>query len=199
MPDQTTTFLGIPVEGDIVGAEKQTVQQPLEDLAPLMQAVLDNPFVHDFGWRQYTPYFNDGDPCVFNAAGFWIRTTADMQPAPKNIPAAVTELYRAGTITESEYAAIVAPIPGSDEDDGSDFDNNDFEMWGKHPTLGGMDGWRDSAVYVGEHEELWRAAKDLSDAIDNGHFDNVLLEAFGDHAKVTVAREGIAVEFYEHG
>lgn len=26
-----------------------------------------NPTLEYFGWKQYTPYFNDGDPCVFSA------------------------------------------------------------------------------------------------------------------------------------
>jgi len=25
-----------------------------------------NPKLESFGWQQYTPYFNDGDPCVFS-------------------------------------------------------------------------------------------------------------------------------------
>lgn len=30
--------------------------------------LFDNlPDLKSFGWRQYTPYFNDGDPCVFRA------------------------------------------------------------------------------------------------------------------------------------
>lgn len=28
----------------------------------------ENPSLVKFGWHQYTPYFNDGDPCVFRAA-----------------------------------------------------------------------------------------------------------------------------------
>jgi len=38
-----------------------------------------NPEVHAVGWRQYTPYFNDGDPCVFrcNAAYAWATNTKD--------------------------------------------------------------------------------------------------------------------------
>lgn len=27
----------------------------------------ENPALIDFGWRQYTPYFNDGDSCTFSA------------------------------------------------------------------------------------------------------------------------------------
>jgi hypothetical protein len=73
----TMTFLGIPVEGDITLADKRTPQRPLEELAPLMQAVLDDDGIAAFGWRQYTPYFNDGDACIFGTSGVWVRTVDD--------------------------------------------------------------------------------------------------------------------------
>lgn len=62
-------FLGIPVSGDIRGADSRTPQRPLEELSPLFQAVLDDPTIEWFGWRQYTPYFNDGEPCLFSVHG----------------------------------------------------------------------------------------------------------------------------------
>lgn len=31
----------------------------------------ENPEVKAFGWTQYTPHFNDGDPCVFGVSGFY--------------------------------------------------------------------------------------------------------------------------------
>lgn len=38
------------------------------------------PEILKFGWTQYTPYFNDGDPCVFNYNDMYVCTdpeTAD--------------------------------------------------------------------------------------------------------------------------
>jgi hypothetical protein len=34
--------------------------------------------------------------------------------------------------------------------------------------------------------------------LEGGAFENVLLDAFGDHANITVRRDGIQVEFYDH-
>ncbi len=70
-------FLGIPVEGDINAAARRIPQRPLSDLAPLIRAVLDDDFIESVGWDQYTPYFNDGDPCEFNVCELYFRTTAD--------------------------------------------------------------------------------------------------------------------------
>ena len=75
----TRNFLGIPVDGDIHhDSVYRAAQRPVEDLHPALQAVLDDPNVVEFGWTQYTPYFNDGDPCEFSVYGLWLRTPEDV-------------------------------------------------------------------------------------------------------------------------
>jgi hypothetical protein len=75
---ERTSFLGIPVEGDINHGSDRADQRPLSDLEPLIRAVLADEFVDSFGWRQYTPYFNDGEPCTFRLTDVWFRTVADL-------------------------------------------------------------------------------------------------------------------------
>jgi hypothetical protein len=163
-----TSFLGIPVEGDISYGDTRVAQRPLEELAPLIQAVLDDPFIVGFGWRQYTPYFNDGEPCVFGAYGCWFRTVED---------------------------ATTSDADSEDDEKWYDDDTEDLELW-DHPTLGRFN-WRDD-TYEGNHEESYRRARALESAIESGEFHDVLLEAFGDHARVTVSRDAIVVSTYEH-
>ena len=165
----TANFLGIPVHGDITRGACRVEQKPIEDLQPILQAVLDDPTIVEFGWRQYTPYFNDGAPCTFSVHGTWVRTTAD-----------------------------------------EDADEDDLEMWG-HCSLGTTTGgeWVDDPdqpgrrkkvgeQYEGPDEDRYRRCKALEAAVEGGAFENVLLDAFGDHATVTVRRTGIEVEFYSH-
>jgi hypothetical protein len=156
----TTNFLGIPIDGDITRGANRTEQRPLSDLEPALRAVLDDPLIVEFGWRQYTPYFNDGDPCVFSPGELWFRTTQDE-------------------------------------------DTSELELW-YHPTLGAQ---RWSAA-TGTHLDVERSpdvvatrtrCEKLSALINSDAFDEVLLDAFGDHARVTVRRTGISVDFYEHG
>lgn len=45
-----TSFLGIPVEGDITHGDKRTEQRPLSELEPLIRAVLGDDYIHSFGW-----------------------------------------------------------------------------------------------------------------------------------------------------
>jgi hypothetical protein len=166
-PTTRTNFLGIPVEGNINPGEKRATQRPLPELEPLLRAVLDDDGIHDFGWRQYTPYFNDGDACVFSAGQPWFRTTAD--------------------------------LADSDGDEAPD-DPYTFDLHG-HPTLGDehWDGHRWAAV---ERDEATRAraerARALSQAIESGEFDDVLLEEFGDHCQIWIRRSGITVDEYSH-
>lgn len=159
----TTTFFGIPVSGDITRSEKRAEQRPVEEFAPLLQAVLDDPTIVELGWTQYTPYFNDGDPCVFTTHSPWVRTEAD----------------------------------------DLDADRYDLEFYYSHPTLGERWGeWVGGkyvpGAYKGVDEERYDRCRSLGGALDSGAFEDALLEAFGDHAEIKVARDGIHVEFYEH-
>jgi hypothetical protein len=167
--EQAKSFLGVPVHGDIQHGTKRANQRPITELQPLFQAVLDDPLITSFGWHQYTPYFNDGEPCVFGVRAPWFRTAHDTDP-------------------DSDY----------------DLEVNGYST---HPTLGGVE--RESTgtypnrlvtseTYKGEHEATFRTCLAMSEAIAGGEFETVLLEAFGDHARVVVSRDGIDVEFYEH-
>lgn len=160
-------FLGIPVEGDITPGATRVEQKPIEELQPILQAVLDDPTITEFGWRQYTPYFNDGEPCEFNVHGTWVRTVDD-----------------------------------------KDADEDELEMWG-HRTLGKVttewaenpeNGRREKSgeTYEGPDRARYDRCKALEKAVEGGHFEVVLLEAFGDHAEIKVRRDGIEIEFYEH-
>lgn len=57
---------GRPVMGDITqGDVNMTPQITNEEFLALVDAVLDLPHVVALKWMQYTPYFNDGEPCTF--------------------------------------------------------------------------------------------------------------------------------------
>lgn len=167
----TTTkrnFLGIPVDGNITHGATRRAQRPIEELQPLLQAVVDDPTIVEFGWRQYTPYFNDGEPCTFSVYGMWVRV---------------------------EGVEVV-----EDEEDPWDLElDNSEHALGRRPYRWNADTRQyDRFSYEGPDEERYERVHALDAAIQGGEFENVLLEAFGDHAAVTVRRDGIEVEFYEH-
>lgn len=161
----TTNFLGIPVDGEIAKGSTRVEQRPLEEFAPILQAVLSDDTIVEFGWRQYTPYFNDGDPCEFGVHGCWVKTV----------------------------------------DDGEDLDEWELEMGSTHPSLGkrayeynyASERYEERG-YEGTDEARYDRCLALAQAVEGGSFENVLLEAFGDHAYVVVRRDGIKIEYYDH-
>jgi hypothetical protein len=164
MTKTTTNFLGIPVEGDINKGSKSTPPKPLSELEPLMRAVLDDPTMKAFGWNQYTPYFNDGDPCVFSMSEPWFLTDAD--PDPDDV--------------EDRY---------------------EFSVGSSHPSLGKREyDWTNKVdlPYDGPDEQRYDRVAALARAIESGAFNDVLLEAFGDHAEVRISASGITVDTYHH-
>jgi hypothetical protein len=165
-----SNFLGMPVSGELRVGSSRVDQKPVEDLAPLLQALLNDPTITEFGWSQYTPYFNDGDVCEFGVGEIWVRTTEEV-----------------------------------DNEDG-EYDDYDLALWG-HPSLGRMNyeyrgEWPNREYvetgYEGPDEARYRRVKALNEAITSGEYESALLNAFGDHALVTVRKDGIEVEHYEH-
>lgn len=154
----TSTFLGLPIDGEIVHNKPGVEQITADQFGELVKALLDDENVVEFGWRQYTPYFNDGETCVFSACELWVRTTAD---------------------TDVE-------------------DHDDLTMW-SHPSLSGSR-WEGNTkvTYDVQMPQAAAAAMALEQAIERGSADNVLLDLFGDHARITVKRDGITVDYYEH-
>lgn len=70
----TTEVLGRPVTGSIPrsyrGPRKE--QWGAEEFLPLLDAVLAAG-AEAVKWHQYTPSFNDGDPCEFTVGEFYVR------------------------------------------------------------------------------------------------------------------------------
>lgn len=164
----TTSFLGIPVDGDIVRGSHRKEQRPLEDLAPLMQAVLDDDGIACFGWTQYTPYFNDGEECIFSAGTVWVARHEDVP----DIGSYALDVGFGGRLGEYEGG------------------NWQLDETGCRALVG--------AEYKGPDQARYDRCIRLNNAIESGAFDDVLLAAFGDHAEITIRRDGITVEFYEH-
>lgn len=180
-----TSFLGIPVEGDYNRGEKRVPQKPLEELTALLQALVDDPGIEWFEWTQYTPYFNDGEPCVFSIH--------------ENLAVKVTPESRAAkTASYDDHGALV-------EDDG-DWDDDDISDGVEYnKSLGKRDRKWDPRLkhYVnGEYEGPDEARYDhclaLEKALGSGAFNDDLLDLFGDHARVRVSRQKIQVETYDH-
>lgn len=105
------------------------------------------PTVKSFSWTQYTPYFNDGEECVFGVNDYFQVELEDG-----------TELEE---VCDNPY-------------------------------------WRQRKIDAGEEltleDNLGVALSELVGGID----DDTMKSLFGDHVRITVNREGIDTEYYEH-
>lgn len=132
------------------------------------------PQLDSFGWAQYTPYFNDGDECIFHA-----HIDAD-------------SIYvNGGTYYEGWDDPSESPI---------DFGNFlDFSLWMRDEDAP-YD--QDLAVQP-KHDtlECWTYAQMFTDLYTfiNSCEERDLKAMFGDHCLVTIHRDGRAVvEEYGH-
>jgi hypothetical protein len=130
-------------------------------------------------WTQYTPYFNDGDPCEFGV-------NADFELGwPGGVEDSLWEIgYRLKEFTPYQYW-------GRSE---VEAERMNAEYKQQH------DASRDQAVNAGITAELIEAVKEAckpaSDFLNAN--EELLKTAFGDHASITVTPEGIDVDEYQH-
>jgi len=55
---------------DIDNQRKALIEEIRKDFFPILKPVFDKyPDAQKVSWRQYTPYFNDGDECIFGMHG----------------------------------------------------------------------------------------------------------------------------------
>lgn len=129
----------------------------------------ENPKVHAVCWVQYTPYFNDGEPCVFSVG--------DMEPMTKEM---YEEYSDNGGRWPEEYSILNRDYNAT-KPDGSKYNWDE-----KHPWIL-LEGWT--------QEEMDNAAsiKELT-KLD----DSIFLAMFDDHVSVVATREGFDTEEFEH-
>lgn len=129
-----------------------------------------NPNVHSVWWRQYTPYFNDGEACVFNVydPGFKFVNVEEAakycKPGYAQNPE--TKKYERKTVFDEQ-----------DYEEGGDQENGYF---GTYDMEGDIIQFRDLAHVL------------------CGVLEDVLSDAFGDHQEITATREGFVAEDYDH-
>lgn len=184
-------FFGIPVEGDITRPESRVPQRPLEELAPLMQALLDDEAIEWFGWRQYTPYFNDGEPCVFSVYG---SLAVMLRESYREVRCETCRIPRQSPDHLYCPKCGTALTPADDDED----------VW-EGVEYSGVLGKRSynsttksHDAYEGPDEARYDRCLALENALDSGAFDDVLLGEFGDHAQVQVSRDKITVTEFSH-
>lgn len=130
-----------------------------------------NPGITALKWTQYTPYFNDGDECVFGVNDVYFT----------NAPADELENVTAWGEYEGEDESVwvsqnIAHVLNS----GSKYYQ---EEAAKIRAAGGVD--EDSCNFIDK-------------MISSNEMEEIMKEMFGDHVVITATRDGFEVTDYEH-
>lgn len=156
----------------------------------------ENPNVGGVQWTQYTPYFNDGDECIFSVNDMYLFPTGtdedDLSGYDEDLFPSFDDVQAYKTVLET----------GEAPDDYRTWYDNDrflqqYSVTKKQHIL-------NEAANVGLNEEnVYTFFKTLDDwdklqttlrSID----DDIYQDIFGDHAKIVVTRDGINVDQYNH-
>lgn len=182
--------------------EKEMAEAGANYIRQVAQEAFDKyPELRSFGWTQYTPYFNDGDTCIFAAH------TDDIAINGGSPYELVDEVDENGDEVELSDEDTCAPASLGD------VWYRNSTMWNNH---GGPFGWVKGGYQTPkplteeEIEQLpWRmrAREEISAMLsplhsgkgyDDPSRDSFFLKTFGDHVMVTITRDGYDTDWYEH-
>lgn len=127
----------------------------------------DTPEVEKIVWTQYTPYFNDGEPCVFCINKF------ELKPNWELLSLRDKQSLLEGSYTES-------------------YEEYDSYHYGEASLLRIL--YQDKSCFSDENKNKLRYFSDEFNKIPK----DIFLDMFGDHCQVTVNRDGITVEEFDH-
>lgn len=192
---ETPTLGGLPIQGDIsYYTEPDAAPQLGEDeFIARIKAVLDTGEIAAIGWAQYTPYFNDGDPCIFHIGEVYVFPKAERDP---EVPRVVC----------GECGHQTDDIDYSEVEEGFAYHDETYDGVGALTTVG----WRqeddprvskatNDAVRVLLGNYSWRNTDaEARPGLQSGSFNQVCLKHFGDPALVVATSEGFTVEHYSH-
>ena len=171
------TFIDLPITGDKNPTHTPSEQRPRSELEHALRDVLDLPMISAVRWRQYTPYFNDGDACVFGVGEVTFALAGHRYDGDGD------GYFDGDTVT--------------DYGDGfySSYDD-DYQA-----VLGSTAYDLETRTYRVAHSpnpEASEAVLHLTDVIYSGAHNASLGELFGDHAVVTASKTGFVIDGYDH-
>lgn len=137
-----------------------------------------NPTIYGIWWTQYTPYFNDGDACVFGVGEF--HYISDI-PATGNFP------WKSEFTTENYLAMHEDDINHSIWE----FPTRSHWVTYTFNDAGNID-YHGPKVYNPIHNNMEELEQVLYKSSE------VLLNTFGDHTMILATRGGFQIDDYDH-
>lgn len=161
------------------------------------------PEIESVFWVQYTPYFNDGEPCTFCVAdieyqlegedcdgeGSYLYNQSDLESALRSLenvkayvadPNAWIEAYK----QENPYCTyrFIRPYPSTVEEAQADVDRISNQL---------------NRFSDEDRQRINTAFKDFYSVVQ-AIPEDILQQVFGDHVKVSITKQGLDVDHYDH-
>lgn len=150
--------------------------------------------IHQFGWIQYTPFFNDGEPCNFGMHGMAIIGKEDFARLLEKSDFDANDTYEVrSAMDEWDWRSEGSPSFGG-------YGGEEFGLVDRTRPTAGYE-WENSTEPNPNFDQRYADAKEACAAIyelcsaDNG---SIALDTFGDHVSVIFTPNGVDVEEYEH-
>jgi hypothetical protein len=134
-----------------------------------------NPRLISFGWTQYTPYFNDGDECIFRCNTDYIRLNVDESEEEEEVVEPVVEGEEPKEVEDDDEE--------DDEEDEDEYDDDDDDE-------DEFDGYGLDEIPEDKLTPKQKAGKAVLDLLSLFADEDYKL-LFGDHVKVTVSSTGV--------
>lgn len=187
--------------------EKQITAEAKEVFAATSKDIFDKhgDIVDSFGWTQYTPYFNDGEPCVFGTGELFIvsKNDKDNDEHEEIYYESTGEFGSYGTKdnklapyfwdwkeTYKPYARYGEPEKPEEVRERS----ATYEPGPNRSKVIGEVTKRDNPDYDPAYGEADSDIKRLFGLLDKDTLETL----FGDHVVVIVSVDGVSVEEYNH-
>lgn len=166
--------------------QKKYYETAKELVIPTMQSLVQDP-IQSYRFNAYTPYFSDGDECIYGLGDIYFKVSNPMAKLSLGMKVNVKAIDAIGEIIEindnmlslilHNGKSIVLPITevsNPDEDEDEDYEGS-YKFSGK----------------------LKKCASEIESFLLQVPRE-ILKEAVGDHVTVTVFNNNIEIEDYEH-
>jgi len=199
-------FLGMTVEGEGGAGEGHRVPQlSVDDFKAAVATVLAHEEITGIAWTQYTPYFNDGEPCVFSVGEPDFRLAGVTDPADED-----GEIYFDYSWQEEDFEengrlwvgpwnnrAKFEAVVGKAEKEYTTWDRvQPYDEWRQT----GWDWKKGSGPLAAPDAELFLDVHHLIHLMNSGQFDHACEDLFGDHATIIIDKVAgkVTVSEYYH-
>lgn len=192
------SFLGMEIEGEPPAAYRaaRAEQYPVEHFQEKVAKLLSYELIEGIAWRQYTPYFNDGEPCVFSAG--------DPNFAFKGVEFDPKDYYFEYSWAEEDYEATGRVWCGQYENSNilDKVVGKDDKKWGSW-AAGQSRTWTWAEGSGPDHapnRELFEDIHEFMNLFNGGHYNHAVEDLFGDHVIVRIDKlaNKVIIDEFDH-